>query len=60
LDKTARSQRAEDRTIERHKWDISFAEAKLNHQMVLTSNLELDREIVAAAEKELTGAKKAA
>jgi hypothetical protein len=53
-------QSAENRKLERHRWDLSFAEAKLNHQMVLTSNLELDREIVAAAEKQLTGAKKAA
>jgi hypothetical protein len=49
LDEAARSQRAEDRKIERHKWDVLLAEAKMNHQMVLTSNLELDREIAAAA-----------
>jgi hypothetical protein len=53
-------QSAEKRKEERHKWDILHVEAKMNHQMVLTSNLELDREIVAAAEKQLTRGKKAA
>jgi hypothetical protein len=58
--RAARSQPPENRKIDPHKWDVLLAEAKLTHQQVLTSNLELDREIVAAAEKQLIGAKKAA
>jgi hypothetical protein len=44
-------QSAENRKQERHKWDILHVEAKMNHQLVLTSNLELDREIAQAAKK---------
>jgi hypothetical protein len=51
---------AEKRKQDRHRWDVLLAEAKTNHQLVQTSNLELDREIVSAAEKQLTGAKKTA
>lgn len=51
---------AEKRKQDTHKWDVLLAEAKVDHQMVLTNNRELDRAIVAAAEKQLTGAKKAA
>lgn len=44
-------QSAENRKQDRHKWDVLLAEAKVDHQMVLTSNLELDRELAAAAKK---------
>jgi hypothetical protein len=35
-------QSAENRKQDRHKWDIMLAEAKLNHQQVLTLNLEMN------------------
>ena len=51
---------AEKRKQERHKWDILHVEAKLTHQQVLTSNLELDRELAALAQNRSPEAKKAA
>jgi hypothetical protein len=53
-------QSAETRKQERHKWDILHVEAKMNHQMVLTSNLELDRELADLARNDVQGVKKAA
>ena len=44
-------QSAENRRQERHKWDTLLVEAKLTHQQVLTSNLELDQELAAIAKK---------
>ncbi len=59
-DEAARSQRAEDRKNERHKWDILLAEAKVDHQMVLTNNLTLDRVIAEATQSDRLQAQKAA
>lgn len=43
-------QSAENRRQERHKWDVLLAEAKVDHQIVLTSNLELDRRVADIAQ----------
>ena len=59
-DEAARRQRAEDRKEETHKWDVLLAEAKLDHQMVLTNNLELDRSTAQSAENEHRAKQKAA
>jgi hypothetical protein len=40
MDEAARSRRAEDRKIERHRWDVLLAEAKVDNQILLNSNLE--------------------
>ena len=39
----SRRQSAEKRNQELHEWTVLLAQAKLTHQQVLTSNLELDR-----------------
>jgi hypothetical protein len=44
-------QSAENRKQERHKWDISLAEGKVNHQQVLTLNAEMNAHASAAAKK---------
>jgi hypothetical protein len=46
--------------MDRHKWDVLLAEAKLTHQQVLTSNLELDRTLAEIAQNRASEAKKAA
>ena len=55
-----RREAAEKRKQERHKWDIMLAEAKVDHQIVLTSNLDLDKVIAEAREEVRQEAKKAA
>jgi hypothetical protein len=56
----SRREAAEKRKQERHKWDISLAEAKVDHQLVLTSNLELNRELAQIPENPRLAAEKAA
>ena len=55
-----RREAAEKRKQERHKWDIMLAEAKVDHQIVLTSNLDVDEVIAEARQNVLQEAKKAA
>ena len=50
-------QSAENRRQDRHKWDVLLAEAKVDHQIVLTTNKEWDR---MEAQNNLLEAKKAA
>ncbi|HEX3681396.1 MAG TPA: hypothetical protein VHU83_02560 [Bryobacteraceae bacterium] len=60
VDEAARRQRAEDRKQELHKWAVWLAEAKVTHQQVLTTNLEVDAILTAAAENRPTEVQKAA
>jgi hypothetical protein len=53
-------QSAENRRQERHKWDVLLAEAKVDHQIILNSNLELDRKLAGAAQNDTLEARKAA
>jgi hypothetical protein len=53
-------QSAENRRQERHKWDVLLAEAKVDHQHVLTSNLEFDQKLAAAAQTQSPAARNAA
>jgi hypothetical protein len=53
-------QSAETRKQELHKWAVLLAEAKLTHQQVLTSNLELDRTLATIDENRRFEAQKAA
>jgi hypothetical protein len=56
----ARREAAEKRKQEHHKWDILLAEAKVDHQITLTSNLTLDQVIAEAREEVRQEALKAA
>jgi hypothetical protein len=60
LDEAVLRQRAEDRRMERHKWDILLAEAKVDHQIAVTANLDLDDVIAEARENRSLEVKKAA
>ncbi|HEX3685318.1 MAG TPA: hypothetical protein VHU83_22480 [Bryobacteraceae bacterium] len=60
VDEAARRQRAEDRKQELHKWAVWLAEAKVTHQQVLTTNLEVEAIIAAGAENRPAEAQKAA
>jgi hypothetical protein len=51
---------AENRRQERHKWDVLLAEAKVDHQIILNSNLEWDRKIATATRNDDLHARKAA
>jgi hypothetical protein len=53
-------QSAENRRQERHKWDILLSEAKVDHQILLNSNLELDRTLADIAQTRPAEARKAA
>jgi hypothetical protein len=53
-------QSAENRRLERHKWDVMLAEAKVDHQILLNSNVELDRELAATRQANPAEARKAA
>jgi hypothetical protein len=56
----SRREAAEKRKQELHKWDLLHAEAKVTHQQVLTSNLELDRTLAEIANNQRKEAKQAA
>ena len=56
----SRREAAEKRKQERHKWDIMLAEAKLDHQMILSNNLEIDKIVAEAKETRKSVAQKAA
>jgi len=56
----SRREAGEKRKQERHKFDVLLAEAKMDHQIVLTSNLELDRELAEIHENRRLEAQKAA
>jgi hypothetical protein len=56
----SRRQSAEKRKQEIHELAVMLAEAKLNHQQVLTSNLELDKILADAAANRPNQAQKAA
>jgi hypothetical protein len=47
----SRREAAENRKQELHQWAVLLAEAKVSHQQVLTSNLELDRTLAEIAKK---------
>jgi hypothetical protein len=51
---------AEKRKQDSHKWDVLLAEAKVDHQMILTSNLQLDRTLAEIAQNRTEEARKAA
>jgi hypothetical protein len=55
-----RREAAEKRKQERHKWDLLLAEARVDHQITLTSNLTLDQVIAEAREEVHQEATKAA
>ncbi len=50
-DEAARRQAAETRKQELHKWSVMLAEAKVDHQLVLNNNLELDQIIAESKEQ---------
>ncbi|MBV9760577.1 MAG: hypothetical protein JO340_08435 [Acidobacteriaceae bacterium] len=56
----ARLQSAETRRQDLHKWAVRLAEAKVDHQLVLTNNLELDRTLAEIAQNRAPNAQKAA
>ncbi len=60
LDEAARSQRAEDRKVELHEYAVMLAEAKVTHQQILNSNLELDRLVAGRPETATMETQKAA
>ncbi|HEX3685228.1 MAG TPA: hypothetical protein VHU83_22015 [Bryobacteraceae bacterium] len=47
----SRREAAEKRRQDLHEWAVLLAEAKVTHQQVLTSTLELDRTLAPAAQK---------
>ena len=51
---------AEKRKQELHKWSVLLAEAKLNHQFVLTNDLELDQTLAEMAQAKRTEIRNAA
>jgi hypothetical protein len=56
----SRREAAEKRKQETHKWAVLLAEAKVTHQQVLTSNLELDKIIANTPELRAQEVRKAA
>ncbi|HEX3684841.1 MAG TPA: hypothetical protein VHU83_20050 [Bryobacteraceae bacterium] len=60
VDEAALRQRAEDRKNDLHQFAVLLAEAKLDHQFVLTSNAKLDGRIAATRENIPLEAQKAA
>jgi hypothetical protein len=60
MDEAALRQRAEDRKKDLHTFAVLLAEAKVTHQQVLTSNVELDQTLVSMAQNARLRAQKAA
>ena len=56
----SRREAAEKRKQDRHKWDVLLAEAKVDHQLVLTSNAKLDSILADQAKNQSLEVKKAA